>query len=211
MRAILWVSILRGMVGLAVLALAGATPAAADHFKPLSPNHTSYGVAQLNYGNVPPFLDFIVKLMNPVHVTQAAAVIIYESDRGANAGTPEKYLNCVVRQLTPHASISIEEGDYFPTTDEVSTYAEVIWAPVAKVSPGKGNGENRRIADGLGGYFHTGRDLHDPRLAHPGLFSLPSNTVVAGQRENAINCVCTGLSGLALSGDVFSEFGINCP
>jgi hypothetical protein len=202
------------MLGLAALVIVcvGATPASADHFKPLSPNHTSYGVGQLNYGNLPAFLDFIVKLINPVHVTQGAAVIVYESDRSDQAGTrtPEKYLTCQVRKLTPHASISITQEVLFPGGENVPSYAEVIWAPADKVSPGQGNGQNRRIADGLGGFSYAGRDI-PTSVAHPGLFSLPSNDVVGGQREAAITCVCAGLAVAGLSADVFSEFGITCP
>ena len=37
----------------AIVALLTAAPVWAGHFRPLSPQHTNYGVAQLNYGNIP--------------------------------------------------------------------------------------------------------------------------------------------------------------
>ena len=45
-------------------------------------------------------------------------------------------------------------------------------------------------------------------LAHPGLFSLPSNDVVPGQREAAIQCVLDDLVRFGLPLDLFSDFGI---
>lgn len=120
-------------------------------------------------------------------------------------------MGCLVRELTPHASAAITDRDVPENGRFRAKYAEVIWAPVDKVSPGKGNGKNRRLADGLGGYFSNtsrGRDDGRPQLAHPGLFSLPSDDVVASQRQAAIDCVLAGLSSLGLSSDTFSDFGI---
>ncbi len=80
-------------MGLVALALLGANPVSAGHFKKLSDRHTNFGVAQLNYGNIPggEFSSTrpVLKLMNPVHVTQVAALIAYEAARGSEAGTPE--------------------------------------------------------------------------------------------------------------------------
>ena len=107
---------LGGVIALGALAFAGASPAWSDHFKPLSPNHTSYGVAQLNYGEIccgPRQFGLIpaVRLMNPSHVTQVAALIVYESARGRRAGTPEVFVGCTLRVLTPHGSLAISDRD----------------------------------------------------------------------------------------------------
>jgi len=195
----------------------GAAPTWADHFKPLSPDHTSYGVAQLNYGDIcctdaKGGVSPAVTLWNPNHVTQVAALLVYESARGPRPGKPEVFVGCAVRQLTPHASVGIPDKEIPENKTFVAKYAEVIWVPVDKVNPGKGNGATRRIADGLGGYFSNhGTEKRDDgvsQLAHPGLFSLPSDDVVFGQRKDAIGCVRKGLLKLGLSPDVFSEFGI---
>ncbi len=240
-----------------------ASPAFADHFQPLSPQHTNYGAAQLNYGQTPNSLSVPLKLMNPNHVTQLGAVFVDQSDRGTGALPAAVYVNCVVRRVTPHGSIGIDEDDYYPDLDgdgfpdDVSAYIEVIWASEEPIVIGGGdgatgnddesasddatsdddsgddNGRNRnkknkhrhsdrhgtngpapvvtRVADGLGGWSHSGRDTPDPQLAHPGLFTLPSNDVVAGQRETAIGCVCDGLVSLGVSTDVFGNFGVVCP
>ena len=195
-------------------------------FTPLSPNHTDYGVAQLNYGNISGSERTgdserpVIKLMNPVPVRQVAAAIVYESERGRNPGTAEKYLTCAVRELTPHASIGIPTSAVDSPANILPKYAEVIWAPVEKVDVGLlsqfgisiGLKKGIRMADGLGGYFETGRfgSEGDPRLAHPGLFSLPSDDVVAGQRQAAIDCLCDALEDMGRSKDTFKEFGVRC-
>jgi hypothetical protein len=48
-------------------------------------------------------------------------------------------------------------------------------------------------------------------LAHPSLFSLPSNVAVAGQKEAASDCICQQVSTLGLSRNLFKEFGVGCP
>ena len=148
--------------------------------------------------------------MNPVHVTQVAAVIAYEAARGRRPGTPELFVSCVVRELTPHASIGLTETAINPPGNSRPKYAEVIWAPVTEVSLGQGQGQNRRMADGLGGNFDSGIGNREgnSRLAHPGLFSLPSDDVVAGQRQAGIDCVRQGLLDLGLNDDIFEEFGV---
>lgn len=158
--------------------------------------------------------------MNPVHVTQVVALIVYEADRGRNPGTAEQYALCQVRKLGPHASVGVPEA-FFDTGDpdlRLPKYVEAIWAPVEKVSLVKGHHHQharqhrhgRRVADGLGGILESGTASRegDTQLAHPGLFSLPSDTVVAGQRQAAIDCVLAGLGSLGLSLDIFEEFGI---
>ena len=213
------------LMGLALMVGLSAVPLAADHFKKLSTDHTSYGVAQLNYGNIPGADSSstrpAMKLMNPVHVTQVAAVIAYEAARGRFPGTAEVFVTCVVRVLTPHASIGIPEAVF--NVKDSPKYVEVIWVPMEAVSLAKGSGKSdksdksskksnntRRIADGLGGNFDSGAGNREgnSRLAHPGLFSLPSDDVVAGQRGAAINCVLDGLFDLGMDNDIFSEFGI---
>lgn len=209
----------------------GAMTAWAEHFKPLSPNHTAYGVSQLNYGNIPQVSivenSSAVKFMNPNHVTQAVAALIYSSSRGPQgAGRPtEVFLGCKVRVITPHGSTDISDVELIAAgvPQGRPLYSEHIWAPLEKVSlsEDEGDGKNdksdkseakkRRIADGLGGNAESVAFERQLRLAHPGLFSLPSNSVVPGQQERAARCVCAELAALHLSADTFSDFKIRCP
>jgi hypothetical protein len=194
----------------------------ADHFRPLSPQHTNYGVSQLQFGDVAGRENFggprpVVRLNNPNHVTQAVAILVYQAERGRLPGRPEVFDGCHVEVLTPHASQAVS-GAEFPGAGGVfgsPQYATAIWAPLDSVSPGRGRGQNRRIADGLGGAMDVNafadRNGRQVNLAHPGLFSLPSDDVVPGQRQAAITCVCTFVATLRLSRDLFSEFGISCP
>src|SRR5574341_2344249 len=202
--------------------LLGATTVWADHFKPLSPNHTSYWVAQRNYGNISQSaVDNgempAVKLMNPNHVTQAVAGLIYSSDRGQRRQPSEVFLGCKVEVLTPHGSKDISGAELVAAgvPDDRPLYGEYIWAPLEKVNLGRdddeddkrGDGRKRRIADGLGGRaVHRLLDVEgEVQLAHPGLFSLPSDSVVSGQRQKAINCICAELVAQGLDPKVFSE------
>jgi hypothetical protein len=214
-----------------------ATSAFADHFSPLSPNHTRYGVSQLQFGDVAGREQFdpvrpVIRLNNPNHVTQAVAILAYQAERGPRPGRAEVFDGCHVEVLTPNASQAVS-GAEFPNGAVISTpqYAEAIWAPLDPVrlrdddddddddDDGNGRGPqggNRRIADGLGGladFSGVGGDLtgSTQNLAHPGLFSLPSDAVVPGQRQAAITCVCTFVKVLSLSRDIFNEFGISCP
>ena len=136
-------SLLGATIALASLVLLGANPVSAGHFKKLSVHHTNFGVAQLNYGNISGrnFDGFrpLLKLMNPVHVTQVAAVIVYEAARGRTPGTAELFSTCVVRELTPHASIGIPETLINPSfISRRAKYGEMIWAPVDPVRDGRG-------------------------------------------------------------------------
>lgn len=216
-----------------------ATPLVARHFKELSDFHTIFGVSQFNALD----LDFQTELVlyNPNHVTQVAAVLLYERSF-MNFGTggnqeivldstddfpPERYFGCMVTKLTPHAAVEL---DWDSLINLGETYAEVIWAPedpvrVAIAALG-GQRKSRRLADGLGGQVQ-GDDEEDSRgyhLVHPGLFSLPDETVdfefdaSKNQQEATIECVCQGLFNLAgppfenpVSLRVFETFGINCP
>lgn len=204
----------------------GATTGWAEHFKPLSPNHTTYGVAQLNYGNIPQVSSAenssAVKFMNPNHVTQAVAALIYSSSRGPQgAGRPtEVFLGCKVRVVTPHGSTDISDVELITAgvPQGRPLYSEHIWAPLEKVSLSEDDEEHdrsepksRRIADGLGGNAESVSYERQLRLAHPGLFSLPSNSVVPGQRERAIRCICAELAALRLNADIFSDFKVRCP
>ena len=202
----------------------------ADHnerssFSPLSAAHVGYGVSQYNYGIVPragggpnQFVPAPMKLMNPNSVSQVAAVFVY--NRTADPSQAEVFLGCVVRKLTPHASLDLTDpgvGGDFPTGEENSfvvppgfppRYAEVIWAPDKKVKiSGKASG---RLADGLGGRSQGAVNTSVHHLAHPRLFSLPSNDVVPGQREAAKDCVCSRLVELGLSSQTFKGFGLSC-
>ena len=216
-RKCLTTSLLGGAMGLAALMFLGASPVSAGHFEELSVHHTNYGVAQFNYGNLAArnIDDFtpLIKLMNPVHVTQVAAVIVYEAARGFRPGTAGAYSTCLVRELTPHGSLGLPEAVVNPPGRRVAKYAEVIWAPVDPVSDDDDDDnidDLTRLADGLGGYWEHGAGNHEgkPELALPHLFSLPSDAVVLGQRQAAIDCVLAGLAALGLSPDIFSDFGI---
>lgn len=218
-----------GVLSSVAVGLLGATTVRADHFKPLSPNHTSYGVAQLNYGNMSQSaVDDsempAVKLMNPNHVTQAVAGLIYSSDRGRQRQPSEVFLGCKVDVLTPHGSTDISGAELVAAgvPDDRPLYGEYIWAPLEKVSLRRDDDDDddkkvdwrkRRIADGLGGRaVHRLLDVEgEVQLAHPGLFSLPSDSVVPGQRQKAITCICAEVAAQGLDPKVFSEFGISCP
>jgi hypothetical protein len=200
-----------------LIALLGANSVWADHFKRLSTKHTSYGVSQLNYANLSQDTGVpspVFKLMNPGHVTQAAAAFVYSSARGDVGTDPEVYLGCSVAVVPPHGSIGITGDDLVTVPGGEPLYGEVIWAPLEKVDFGKHKGKEKdygRIADGLGGSFGGARSEGESRLAHPGLFSLPSDSAFPGQRQAAIDCVCADLGTLGESPDIFSEFGIDCP
>jgi hypothetical protein len=219
--------LLHGFLPLAIVALVAFMTAAsvtqADHFKKLSPNHTGYGVAQLNYGNIArselSATRPAVKIMNPNHVTQVVAIFVYEAARGANAGTTGAYVDCRVRQVTPHGSLGIPEIE-FPDSG-TAMYAEAIWAPVHEVTVFEDDDEHggrddddeafaTRFADGLGGSFATtvfgAEGLSN--LAHPELFSLPNDDASPGQRQAAIDCVLLGLASLGLDPNIFTQFGI---
>ena len=126
-------------------------------------------------------------------------------------------------RLTPHAALDLTSpavGGNFPTGTEGDfpevppffppRYAEVIWAPEDKVRVrGRGH-RGTRLADGLGGRSQGAVNTTVHHLAHPSLFSLPSNDVVPGQREDAVNCVCNNLVLLGLDSHTFKDFGIRC-
>ena len=113
-------------------------------------------------------------------------------------------------------------GDRF-TTPFVPAYVESIWVPLDPVEvrdntgdddddddggSGSGGGvQLTRVADGLGGLTVFGRGAFH-FLAHPDLFSLPSDDVVPGQRRAAIDCVLLVLAAQGLPSDVFSDFGV---
>ncbi len=195
-----------------------------SRFSRLSAAHTQYGVSQYNYGIVPRegggpmgFLPAPMKLMNPNSVTQIAAVLVY--NRSEDASEVEEFLGCVVNRLTPHAALDLTSpvvGGNFPTGEADAfvvppgfppRYAEVIWAPEDKV---RVRGRGTRLADGLGGRSQGAVNTTAHHLAHPSLFSLPSNDVVLGQREAAVECVCNNLMLLELDSRTFRDFGIRC-
>jgi len=151
------------------------------------------------------------------------AALIYSSDRGrGGAGqTTEVFLGCKVRVLAPHSSTDISDADLVTAgvPQGRPLYTEHIWAPLGEISVRQDDDERheksdrkkRRTADGLGGNAEGSSFERELRLAHPGLFSLPSNSVIPGQRETAIGCVCAELAAQSLNADIFSDFGIRCP
>ena len=225
-----------GLVTGAALLAFGAAPLSAGHFKELSKIHTVFGVSQFNA------LDFRFEddmvLYNPNHVTQVAAVLLYERGQvllshdgeefffsSKNNFPLEIYFGCMVVKLTPHASLKLDWPD---PPGLASTYAEVIWAPEEPVRVAvNGQRKARRLADGLGGQA-VGQDEQDSRghhLVHPSAFSLPDETVDyvlnAGknQQEAARQCICQGIfdlvdepfDNLTTPLRVFEPFGIACP
>lgn len=218
-----------GLAGLPFVSIASW----ADHnddmarYSPLSAAHTVFGVSQFNYGVVPRegggpngFVPAPMKLMNPNKVTQIAAVLVYS--RAGDPSQAEIYLGCVVRRVTPHGALDLTSpvvGGDFPTGDEgvfpvppgfPPRYAEVIWAPEKMVRIKGGKKGKGRLADGLGGRSQGAVNTTEHYLAHPKLFSLPSNKVVPGQREEAIGCVCNNLHGLGADANTFRDFGVRC-
>ena len=196
-----------GVASIVVAILAMGVPTAwAGHQQPLSAHHTAYGVSQLLAGTTINSITAPLKLFNPVHFTQIAAALIYESKEPAPGGNAEVFQSCVVARLTPHHS----EG--FALTTNRRVYIEVISSPEAKQK--LPNGQMVRLGDGMGINGSTG-DGSDPeylRLLHPAMFSLPSNAVVAGQREAAITCICDGLAAIGAPIDVFHDhFLPPCP
>lgn len=212
----------------ASVAMAGA--AKAEHFEPLSPGHTDFGVSQFSYGNVPIYMapaDDVLKVVNPNHVDQVAAFLIYESVRGEILGRAGAYAGCVVRELAPHHSIAVAGWEFFGDMQDeggvaVSTYVESIWAPIDEVGVPEEREKKKkkkkrkdkdldfvRTADGLGGTFEFGGfgEEPPPRLAHPAMFSLPTDVA---DRSDAIDCVMRGLADLDTprSDDLFADFGI---
>ncbi len=135
---------MRLSLSLPALALAAGLVASgetrAGHFQSLSASHTAYGVSQFNYGNVPGNTrpgQPAIKIVNPNHLTQIAAFVVYQSARGRHAGSAELYMGCVVRELGPHASIAVHGRDFPDETasgETVPTFVEAIWAPVDTVS-----------------------------------------------------------------------------
>jgi hypothetical protein len=179
-------------------------------------HHIVHGVSQFNYVNVDLGPSVTFKLMNPSKFEQFAAILLYEADRDPNPGTAEVYEGCLVEKLTPHASVGIPVGDVRDAlglaqdgSEDIALYAEVIWAPTKRVTVG---GSKVRLADGLGGHVDTVGSSGEQHayLAHPGLFSLPSNSVVSGQKAAAKSCICSELGGLSGAPNTFGPFGIRC-
>ena len=207
-------------VSLLLLTVAGSAAADDRSFSRLSAHHTAMGVSQFNYGLVPraggganQAVPAPMKLANPGPVAQAAAVLVYS--RSVNQ---EAFIGCVVRKVTPHGAMDLLDpaiGGDFPTGDETfpvppglpPRYAETIWAPLHPVRIGE---RHTRIADGLGGRAYGAVHAIEHHLAHPRLFSLPSNDVVEGQREKAIACVCDGMAARDIPPRTFRPFGIRC-
>ena len=72
-----------GLAAGAALLAFGASPLVAGHFEELSKFHTIFGVSQLNYADTGREFGVNKKiyLYNPNHVTQIAAVLMYERSR----------------------------------------------------------------------------------------------------------------------------------
>lgn len=196
---------------LALMAL-GAAPASADHFTKLSKLHTAQGVSQYVFSNLSLGRNVPVRPINPNHVRQLAALLFYDSSRGG-VGTHGVFLGCVVDDLEPHDSTGFSSTELdtalgTPVNDRV--YVEVIWVPKSKVTVGS---TKTRVADGLGGFIETGFSEGDVKdLGHPDSFTLPKDSIVTGQRQDAIDCVCAGQTALGIVATRFEDFGITgCP
>jgi hypothetical protein len=173
-------------------------------FKKLSIDHTSYGVSQFTYGLLG-YEGRDSRFINPNRVTQVVASFVYTRTAEGHEPDTEVYLGCTIEVLTPHAAIG---GDRFVGTSDEPRYVESIWVPLEKVKIRYKNKTRRvRIADGLGGRTSFGHGKYG-FMAHPDLFSLPSDDVVPGQRQAAIDCVQAELGSLGLSLYIFQEFGI---
>ena len=227
------------IAGVSLLGLSAA-PASAGHFEEFSEHHTTFGVSQFNALDLDNDDDMV--LNNPIHVTQVAAVLLYERGEinyshdgqefffnGSTGDFPlERYFACMVVKLTPHASLDLNWDD---PSGLGETYAEVIFVPeqpvrVAIAALG-GQKKSRRLADGLGGQAvgEGDRESRGFHLVHPGLFSLPDETVdfefnaAINQQEAARQCICQGLfdlveepfNNLTTPLRVFEPFGITCP
>jgi hypothetical protein len=182
----------------------------------LSATHTNAGVSQYNHVNLPGYAG--LKLVNPNRVTQLVSVLVYSRHKERGDSNPTGvFQGCLVRELIPHGAVTIDPSDV--PHDNVGgildkpyrRYAEAIWTPVEEVVIREGQQERRtRIANGLGGAFYGGSNRRS-LLAHPSRFSLPSDRVVPGQRQKAIDCICDGVIAIDPEHqDVFEEFGINC-
>ena len=145
---------------------------------------------------------------------------------------PSTSFGCAVRELTPHAALGISSNVVGDPTNFTALYVEVISAPSTPVRKGTGNGaedededededdeddrhkrhkkRELRVADGLGIIAEASGNEKPLRLIHPGLFSLPSDDVVDGQRQAAIDCVCGELPEDS-DPETFEDFGVSCP
>ena len=210
-----WVSA-GAAAGLAVaLAAAGAFAQSANEAppeRPLSVLHSAYGPSQLLVGDSTSFRNVHIRLSNPTIREHMVAVLAYERviegrSGEAGGGEAEVFNNCTVKRLTPHGSVS--SSSLFTSGP---FYGEVISAPSQPIR--LPNGSVTRVANGLGVLAKGGGSRENQRWqpVFPRLFSLPSNAVVPGQREQAIRCVCLHLRFLFedVPGDVFSDFGITC-
>lgn len=177
-------------------------------------------MSQFLAGNINAQETTPLKLFNPTPVTQVVAALFYEreSEGPRPGGNAEQFQACLVRLLTPHGAVQLPL-DFLATN---RAYVEVISAPVTPVKREKDehddhgdhddDDEGLRLADGLGIRgtatltFFASVPLS---MVHPELFSLPSDDVLPGQRQAAIDCVCDGLA-LGLDPDVFEDFGIDC-
>lgn len=227
-------SVALAFVGIASFSLMISPVSAGHSFEKLSKNHLQFGVSQFLAGNVPNSRPQNLKLMNPNHVTQVAAVLIYERVKENPSfgpiGEAELFLGCAVRELSPHAAVGISSEEVGDTEDFTALYVEVISAPATPVKRKTGKwleswneregnereGKERkglRLADGLGIIADASGSEKSLHLIHPGLFSLPSDDVVDGQQQAAIDCVCAALDELPDDSDleVFEDFGIDCP
>ena len=205
----------------------GTTVASADQaFKKLSEHHVLYGVSQYLAGNITVKGSTPLKIFNPTPVAQVSAAILYERDNQSGDGFDNiadgvagKYQDCLVRALAPHGAVQLDLN-FLPVN---RGYAEIVSVPIkalGKAKSGKSGksdkskkSKKRRIADGLGimGTTTVTNFVSIPMsTVHPSLFSLPSDSVVPGQQQAAVDCIC-GAIPAGVDSDVFQEFGISCP
>ena len=202
--------------------------ALAGHLAPLSPAHTGYGVSQYIAKNFSDFDSTTVfgslNVTNPNERSHVFAVLFYErrieGDISAepDAGTPGLFLGCLVETIPPHGSLNIAQTD--PRVPDSAAdhgshdpkFVQVISVPRQSATVA---GRKTRVANGLGVTMEaTGFGAREHvALLYPELFRLPFDQVAAGQRQDAVDCICGGLSAKGLPGGIFAHpvFGIGCP
>jgi hypothetical protein len=224
LKVVRW-ALLASLVGTFLAAQAGAF-SGWDRplpYKTLSADHVGYGVSQLLAGNISQTNSYPLRLWNPGPVDMVACIFMYErlqldcSHSGSSSnpctqddieegdGIAEALVGTVCIDLTPHASIGLEE-DFFDypelEDDEDRRYVEVLSVPKQRLT-GRVFG---RVADGLGLRGNKGTDGYTMHPVHPSLWSLPEDS---NQRNLAINRMCEKAieHGELL---LWIDFNVNC-
>ncbi|MDB9822914.1 hypothetical protein OAC89_04360 [Deltaproteobacteria bacterium] len=169
--------------------------------KRFSSSHTLYGVSQYISGYTSGY-EYYLKLSNPTPVTMIVAVLAYDRESGGSGGGGSEFVDYNVIRLAPHAAASVGGVD----TDFGQRGIEIISAP--ETPPSSSMWGYRRTADGLGIIKTRGGYGGDTFSGNPNAFNLPSDAVVAGQRQEAINSILCGLEDIGAPLDTFKDFGI---